>query len=59
MAEFLVILGSLFLIWMLYSSIRANPQLLSKANLSRSFTTMGVLALLLIAVIGITILMLR
>lgn len=59
MAGFLVIIGSVFLIWVLYASIRANPQLLSRANLSKSFTTMGVLGLLLIGIVMLTVLLLQ
>ncbi len=59
MAEILIIIGSLFLIWYLFSTIRSNPQLLSRINLSRSFMTMGLLALLLMALIGFAIAMLR
>lgn len=59
MAGFLAIIGSVFLIWVLYASIRANPQLLSRVNLSKSFTTMGVLGLLLIGIVMLTVLLLQ
>jgi len=48
-----------FLIWQIYKHIQANPALLSRANLSKSFTTMGVLALILIGSIAVMVLLLR
>lgn len=44
----------LFIAWRIYKVIQSNPQLMSKDNLTKSFTTMGILALILIG--GITIL---
>lgn len=44
----------LFIVWRIYKVIQANPEMLSRQNLSKSFTTMGVLALILIG--GITVL---
>jgi len=46
----------LFIVWRIYKVIQANPELLSKENLSKSFTTIGILALILMG--GITILIL-
>lgn len=59
MAEFLVILGAAFLIWVLYRTLRQQPELLSKKNLSLSLTTLGLLAIALIAIIGLTVLFLQ
>ncbi len=52
----LIVVGLIFL---LSRTIRANPSWLSKENLSKSFGTMGVLALILIAFVGFCVLMLR
>ena len=48
-----------FLIWMLYRYIRANPESLSAANLNRSFASMGILAVILIAFVAVIVLLLR
>lgn len=45
--------------WLGYKALKARPELLSKENLSKSFSTMGMLALLLIAFIGFCIFLLR
>lgn len=49
----------LFFAWRIYRVIQNNPQLMSKENLSKSFMTMGVLALILIGGIAILIMMLK
>lgn len=45
--------------WFAYRTIKGNPQMFSRANISKSITTLGVLALLLIVVIGFCVLMLK
>jgi hypothetical protein len=59
LAGLLTICGFGFLIWMMYRTIKGNPEAFSKANLSRSFTTAGFLALILIVVVGVAIFILR
>jgi hypothetical protein len=59
LAKILVTLGSVFLIWWTYQSIIKNPELFSKENLNKSFSTMGMLAIVLILIIGLTITWLR
>jgi len=59
MGGFLAVLVCSLLIWVLYRGIKGNKEAFSKANLNRSFTTMGFLALLLIAVISIAVVSLR
>lgn len=58
-AKISVILLTIFLIWNLVHALRANPESLSKANLSKSFSTMGMLALALIGFITLCVLYLR
>jgi len=48
-----------FLIWRTYQVIRQNPSLLSKANVSQSLRTAGLLALGLIAFVSLLVLMVR
>lgn len=59
LVQILVILGIAALIWLLYRGIKSNPQAFSRENLSKSFTTLGVLGLALIAVIAFAVMMLR
>jgi hypothetical protein len=44
----------LFFIWQISKRLKENPELLSKENINKSFTTMGILALILIG--GVTLL---
>lgn len=59
LAGLLTICGFGFLIWLMYRTIKGNPEAFSKENLGRSFTTVGFLALILIGVVGFTIFLLR
>jgi len=59
LAGLLTLCGFGFLIWMMYRVIKGNPEAFSRENLSRSFTTLGFLALILIAVVGFVIFILR
>ncbi len=47
------------LCWWIYQSVRRNPEWLSRENLGKSFSSMGVLALILIAFVALLIFMLR
>ena len=49
-------LGAIFI---LYRTIKYRSDLFSAVNLSKSFSTMGVLALLLIATVGTVVILLR
>jgi len=48
-----------FIVWILYRSIKGNPQQFSRENLHKSFFSMGVLALLLIGFVGLLVLLLN
>ncbi|NQY41921.1 MAG: hypothetical protein HRT87_01040 [Legionellales bacterium] len=48
-----------FLVWMLVRFIKREPQAFSKKNLEKSFYTMGLLALALIAFIAFGVIILR
>lgn len=50
---------ALFIMWGLYKGIKANPEWVSKENLTKSFGTMGFVALFLIAVIAFCVMSLR
>jgi len=57
--KFFFIIGAALMAWLLYRQIRSNPQAFSKENLGKSFFTLGILALGLIAFIWLLVLMLR
>ncbi len=59
LVQFLALIGVGFLIWMLYRGIRGNPESFSRDNLSKSFTTLGILGLLLIGVVWLAVILLR
>lgn len=47
----LLSMGLIFMMWLIWRGIKSNPEALTKNAFSQSFTTMGVLALILIAAI--------
>lgn len=55
----LAIAGAIFIIWFLYRGIKGNPDAFSKVNLSKSFTTMGLLALGLMVFVYLLVLLLQ
>jgi hypothetical protein len=57
--KLMLIVLSAFIIWRLFVYLRAHPEALSKANLSRSFFAMGVLALLLIGFVALLVFIVR
>lgn len=62
MNTFYQILGLIsagLIIFLLYQMIKGNPNQFSKENLNKSFFTMGILAIGLIAFIALLILILR
>lgn len=50
---------ALFIVWRIYKVLKKNPELLSKENLSKSATTLGILALILIGGIAMMVMLLR
>lgn len=57
--QVLGLIGAGLIIYLLYRTIKGRPELFSKENLNKSFYTMGLLAIGLIAFVGLLILMLR
>jgi len=57
--QILGVFGAIMIIFVLYRTIKGRPDQFSKENLSKSFLTMGVLAIGLIGFIGLLVLMLR
>lgn len=62
METFYQILGLIaagLIVWVLYRSIKGRPEQFSRENFSKSFSTMGFLALILIVFIAFLVLILR
>jgi len=57
--QILALLGSAFIIWILYRTIKNRPEQFSREKLNKSFLSMGILALFLIGFVGLLVLMLR
>lgn len=57
--KLLYVIGAALLIWLLYRQVKGNPEMFSRTNLSKSFFTLGILALLLIGFIGLLVVMLK
>lgn len=57
--KLLAVLAGILLVWLLYRTVRANPNTFSKENFSKSFSTLGFLGLSLIAFIAFCIWLLR
>lgn len=57
--QVLGLLAAALIVWVLYRNIKGNPQQFSRENITKSFSSMGVLALLLIGFVGVLVLMLR
>lgn len=57
--QLLGLIGAGLIIWILYRAIKGQPALFQKEAMSKSFMSMGVVALLLICFVGVLVLMLR
>jgi type IV secretory pathway TrbL component len=55
----LYVAGAALAVWFAYRTIRSNPDMFSKENLSNSFFTMGILALLLIGFVALLVFLLK
>ena len=57
--QILGLLAAALIVWVLYRNIKGRPEQFSRENLTKSFSSMGVLALLLIGFVALLVLMLR
>lgn len=57
--QIFAILGIGLVIWILYRTIRSRPDQFSRENLSKSFTTMAILGIVLIIFVAFLVLMVR
>jgi len=59
LAKILIILLAAFFLWWIIGYFKTHPKAFSAKNLNRSFFTMGILALILIAFIFLCVMFLR
>ena len=59
MMTFLYLVGGVLMVWFGFYIIRKNPDVFSRDNLGKSFYTLGILGLLLIAVVWVCVKILR
>lgn len=57
--QIIALLGAGLIVWYLYRMVKGNPELFSRENITKSFSSMGILALLLIGFIGLLVLFLN
>lgn len=57
--KLLYLIGAILLVGLMFWTVRRNPQMFSKENISRSFFSLGILALILIAFIALLVWFLR
>lgn len=53
--QLLGLIGAGMIIWVIYRSIKGRPDQFSRENLTKSFSTMGILALLLIGFVALLV----
>lgn len=57
--QLLGVVGAALIVWVIYRQVRGRPEQFSKEKLTQSFSSMGVLALLLIAFVGFLVYLTR
>lgn len=57
--KLLYLVGAILVVILMFWTVRKNPQMFSKQNISRSFFSMGILALILIGFIALLVWFLR
>jgi len=57
--QVLAILGAGLIIWVLYARIKNNPEVFSRANFMKSFSTLGILGIGLIFFVALLVLITR
>ncbi len=57
--QILGLLGAGMIVWVIYRSIKGRPEQFSRENLTKSFSTMGIMALLLIGFVGVLVYLAR
>jgi hypothetical protein len=53
--QILGLVGAGLIVWVIYRSIKGQPQQFSRENITKSFSSMGILALILIVFVSILV----
>ncbi len=57
--QVLALIGAALIVWITYRAIKGRPEQFSRENLSKSFFSLGVLAIILIMFVALLVLMVR
>lgn len=57
--QILGIIGAGLIVWLLYRTIKGRPDMFTRENINKSFSTMGLLGLVLIAFVALLVFILR
>lgn len=57
--QLLALVGAGLLVWFIYRAIKGNPTQFSRENLTKSFSSMGILALVLIVFVAFLVMITR
>lgn len=57
--QILGLAGAGLIVWVIYRNIKGRPEQFSRANVMKSFSSMGMLALILIAFVALLIVLTR
>jgi hypothetical protein len=57
--QILGLAGAGLIVWLLYRNIKNRPDVFSRENMSKSFFSMGILAVLLMAFVALLVVILR
>lgn len=57
--QVLGLIGAALIVWVIYRSIKGRPEQFSRENLTKSFSSMGILALLLIGFVAVLVFLTR
>ncbi|MFC3908343.1 hypothetical protein ACFORL_04545 [Legionella dresdenensis] len=57
--QVLGVVGAVLIVWFMYRSVKSRPDVFSRENFSKSFSTMGILAVILIAFVAFLVFLVR
>jgi putative copper export protein len=57
--QILGLIGAGLIIWILYQAIKNRPEQFNRENITKSFSSMGILALVLIVFVALLVLILK
>lgn len=57
--QLLALIGAALIVWVIYRNVKGHPESFSRSNMSKSFYSLGILAMVLIAFVALLVLMVR